>query len=56
MCSNELLIYLFFISVVEPWAACRIQLDVKSYMLINPLSGNLTKWSNTFKQFVDEFR
>ena len=28
---------------------------VDDFKLINSLSANPTKWSNTFKQFADEF-
>ena len=53
-------IYLQFISVhhlIEDIFLMKITLDItcafKGQLNVNPLSANPTKWTNTFKQFVN---
>ena len=36
--------------------ACEIWVQNQNNQLFNPLNANLTKWSNTFKQFVGNSR
>ena len=38
------------------WFSSKIEVEVKITAIINPLSANPTKWSNTLKQFVRKIR
>ena len=38
------------------WFSGKIEAEVKTSAIINPLSANSTKWSNTLKKFVRKSR
>ena len=48
----EIFLVLDLDSENSPWKEALISFPVIFEILLNPLSANLTKWSNTLKQFV----